>query len=33
MEIHIDRIASRDKLFISPPLIENGDLNLPDRPQ
>jgi galactonate dehydratase len=32
MEIDIDGIAWRDELFINAPLIENGELVLPERP-
>lgn len=32
MEIDIDSVAHRDELFINAPVIENGDLIIPDRP-
>ena len=32
MEIDIDSIAWRDELFINAPIMENGDLIVPDRP-
>jgi galactonate dehydratase len=32
MEIDIDSVAWRDELFINAPVVENGDLIVPDRP-
>jgi L-alanine-DL-glutamate epimerase-like enolase superfamily enzyme len=32
MEIDIDSVAWRDELFINAPIIENGELIIPDRP-
>jgi L-alanine-DL-glutamate epimerase-like enolase superfamily enzyme len=32
MEIDIDSVAWRDELFINAPVVENGELIVPDRP-
>ncbi|MEA2772968.1 MAG: hypothetical protein QOD93_5930 [Acetobacteraceae bacterium] len=32
MEIDIDSVAWRDELFINAPIVENGELIVPDRP-